>query len=127
MHWSNDFVGIEYKMGDFNCAHFVEMVMNMQFGKNLDLPKGGSNLFEQTRTINENRDKYLKKTDTITDGNLILMKGMKNLLHLGVGFKLNRVDYCLHCTSKGKFSRVDKVKNLETLGFKLVGFYEWLK
>lgn len=114
----------------YNCAEFVEMVMNDEFRKDFNFPQSEGSFFIESDQLKKNFPNYVEKRALFEDkeeGDLVMMSGKRRLCHIGLLVDINHKFYVLHSlNSIGYVSRVP-VSRLQDFGLTLEGFYKWLK
>lgn len=113
----------------YNCAEFVEMVMNDEFGKDFNFPQSEGNFFIQSQQLQDNCANYCErvKNKEYKEGQLVMMSGKRRLCHIGLLVSINYKYYVLHSLSSvGYVSRVP-LNRIEDFGLTLEGIYQWLK
>lgn len=124
-HWAERFLQIEYDR--MNCAEFVEHVLREQFGRKYKFPQSRGSLFAETAQIKEEIPKYVRQTEDPMDGDLVLMHGKRLLCHVGIYVGLGVSDCVLHSEGRIKTSALHNIRDLKNFGYRLAGYYTWLR
>lgn len=109
---------------DFHCAHFVEHVQRVMFGREVRLPGGGV-----SSPADRAGDYGLAPTDAPTDGDLVLMfeMGRPKADHVGVFFRRAHENWVLHLPDRPSGSVMHRLSGLGDLGIRLEGTYAWVR
>lgn len=124
-HWANKYLMIPFK--PFGCGEFVEEVLRKEFDVEYDFPKSVHSLSDDQKIIRNYLKNELVKTITPTDGDIVLMGGVRESCHVGVYFKNVNTDYVLHSDRKMRSSSATKISQLPMMGYYFEGFYTWKK
>lgn len=124
-HWTSKYLTLKYK--DYNCSKFVEFVLRDHFGIKYEFPQSKGSLFNQSMQIKESLPVFCRETVTPTEGDLILMSGIRRLCHVGMLVVVNGKKYVFHTESSMKTAALHEFKDLSYFGYFIEGFYTWAK
>ena len=110
-----------------NCAEFVEYVLREQFDKEFLFPQSKGSIFLETEQIKDEMPKFVVSTSTPKDGDLVLMHGKRLMCHVGLYVRIGWVEYVLHTEGTIKVSSLHRINDLRLYGYKMAGYYTWLK
>lgn len=124
MHWSDDFLGMEYDADSFDCATFAIEGGNAA-GHQITLPTytlktGGDD--NRHQLINEFKFDYAKPVDHPIDGHPVLFIIEGKPKHIGLCAKIYDEWYIVHNVEKMGVVR----QPMRTMEEKIEGFYQWL-
>lgn len=124
MHWSDQFMGMDYNESSFDCATLAVEVARLH-GFNVSLPsytlKTGNDA-NGYQLIAEFREDYAKPVDHPLEGQPVLMIEGGKAGHIGVCTFINGEWYVLHNIEKMGVVR----QPMRTIKEKIEGFYQWL-
>ena len=125
-HWTDQYVGTPYIVGEFDCANLVEQVLEEQFSVDSYFPKerDGESVLALSSQIDQLRDDYAEEINSVTEGCLILMRARKRLNHIGIGFLKNNEPYCLHNMRNVGMVCAHRVRDLHKLNLEVAGIYK---
>ncbi|RZZ90896.1 peptidoglycan endopeptidase [Pseudoxanthomonas winnipegensis] len=121
-------VGILYDEQDFDCADFVAHVQRQLFEREVHLPSTRPRGVEGQAALGELSRAYAAPRDgEPQDGDLVLMReiGQRRPGHAGVYFALAHEGWVLHSNEKNGCSVLHRVRELDSWGLKVEGYYEW--
>lgn len=127
MHWSCKFISIPYEK--LNCAEFVEYVLEKQFGIKFIFPQNHGSVFSQSAQLRNEFTNYVfpEKTDSPSEGDLVLMNGVRKMCHVGILVKKKNSLYVLHSQKNLGCACLHKLKDISIYGLSLEGIYKWRK
>lgn len=125
MHYLEKYLSISYK--DMNCSKFVEHILNDHFKKNISFPQSEGFIFRQSEQIKENLPSFCIETEDPRDGDLVLMRGIRRMSHVGLYVQIKKEHYVIHTEARLRTAALHKIKDLYLYGYGLEGFYTWLK
>ena len=128
MHWSENFIGKPYSLGDADCAALVTEVRQKVFNKKI--PKEVEVLRENTRLKRVEQLESLAKsfsepTDTPTDGDVVLMICRGRPSHVGVFCVVGGEPCVLHAMENAKMVVRHKIRDLPKFFLEVEGYYKW--
>lgn len=120
-----DYVGREYRVGLYDCAHLVRDVQKDLFGREIALPghhpMGAAG---QRRVINAMRDELASRIDVPFPGcAAILTEG--DHIHIGTVALRHGEPWILHCSHKLGSAHLHRLSDLERWGMSLQGYFAW--
>lgn len=121
------YVGIPYDEEKFDCADFVAWVQADYFKREITLPLARPRGLRGQLALGELSKSYAKRTDTPSDGDLILFRemGNRNASHAGVYFFLDYEAWVLHSNERNGCSVFHRLTDAYEFGLHIEGFYEW--
>lgn len=117
------FVGMDYCPRTFDCADFVVLVERELFGRDVVLPNGRPRGKEGEAALGDMSKAYARKTDTPTDGDLVLMREGP-VWHAGIYLFLAHEPHVLHCRAEGGGHSI--VQPMREVPLRIEGTYEWI-
>lgn len=121
MHWSDDYLGMDYNAQSFDCATLAVEVARLH-GLNVSLPSYSLQDENGHALISEFKEDYAKPVDHPIEGQPVLMISNGKPGHIGVCTKINGNWYVLHNIEKMGVMR----QPLSAITEKIEGFYKWL-
>lgn len=126
-HWSEKYVGKPYIEGQFDCAHFVELVLREQFGRELNLPKEHAGEYRaQQRQIDAEKAQYAEPVAIPREGDGVLIVSRGRAEHLGVYCEIHGTSYVLHNFRAAGRVCLHRIRSLPAQGMALAGYYRWI-
>jgi hypothetical protein len=127
MHWSRKYLKIPYEK--MNCSEYVEFVLRDHFKIDFTFPQNKGNVFSQSAQIKSDFVKFAsaQKTDSPSEGDLVMMNGIRKMCHIGLLVKIKNVLYVLHNQKNIGSASLHKIKDLGNFGLTLEGVYKWQK
>jgi len=130
MHWSEDYIGRPYRLGDADCAALCIDVIENQFSG--DLPEFCKTYRENTRL---RRAKQLEdlakqatiKTETPVEGDVVLMLCKGRPSHVGIYCLVDNEPSVLHAMENAKMVVRHKIRDLQRYFLAVEGYYKWNK
>lgn len=125
MHFANNYIGLPYKAGDFNCWGLVREVYAEQYMIKLSaIPVEADNLRQLINTIEQTseRNNWIK-TITPCEGDIVLLRQSRHLIHVGVWLKTDGGGV-LHCI-KDTGVVFQSLQSLMLSGWKIESFYRY--
>ena len=128
-HWSEKYVGREYRTGVFDCADLLKLVMHYEFGRDIKLPNDRDWRTQKPENISDYAREFASQTTIPIEGDAILMRivGRKYSLggHVGILSIVKKRQWVLH-SIQNVGCIFHPVKDLATYHLEPVGFYQWL-
>lgn len=125
MHWSDDFLGLDYDPEKFDCATLAIEAARVN-GQNVSLPtytlKTGKN-GNAHELIAEFTEDIASPVNGPIDGQPVLMNTNGRVCHIGVCALINGAWYILHNVEKMGVIR----QPLRAIEHEIEGFYQWLQ
>jgi hypothetical protein len=134
MHWSQRYIGMTYRPGEFDCADFARLVNREVFGREIRIPEnrnyngkdGVARLKAMTAQIHECRDAYVERTEKPAEGDGVLIVSRGAAAHIGLYCLINGEPWVLHCASDALQAVLHRVRDLARTGYSIEGYYSWL-
>ncbi len=119
------YVGREYRVGLYDCAHLAADVQREMCGREINLPTHHPmGTAGQRRLIQGLRDELAERIDVpFPSCAAILVEG--DHVHIGTVALRNGEPWILHNSHKLGSAHLHRLKDLERWGMKLEGFYKW--
>lgn len=120
-----EYVGREYRVGTYDCAHLAADVQADLFGRRVALPgvhPGG--VAGQRATINAMRDELAVQISVPVPGCAVLLSEGE-MLHIGTVALRHGEVLVLHNSAKMGSAQFDTLEDLQRFGMKFEGFFAW--
>lgn len=127
-HWSEQYVGREYKAGEYDCVHLVVDVRQSVFGEDLTVDyERKRSLVEQTDQIHAYMDEYIEPIaeHEAKEGDVLLMRCRGRLTHTGVICEINNVKYVLHNLRNIGCVAMHRIRDVNKYGCEPHSYYTW--
>lgn len=126
--WPAGYIGLPYRVGEFDCAHLVERVEREVFGRAIDLPKDriSDRAREFSRQIGAHLPAFARRSDAPAEGDLVLMVGAGWLDHIGVLVREAGEQWVLHNFIRARSVVLHRVRDLPRHGLTFEGVYTWI-
>ncbi len=125
-----EYVGREYRVGVYDCAHLAADVQRDVFGKEINLPSvhpGGA--AGQRRAINTMREELASEISVPINGCAVLLAGQSEdgheVLHIGTVALRNGVPWVLHNSAHFGSAQFKSLPDLKRMGLSLKGWFQW--
>lgn len=134
MHWSQEYVGMRYEPGVFDCGALVEKVQREVFSRNIVAPSDRDYLEAEgvlgkframSDQIQRLKDSYVIPTDAPVDGDAILLKVRGYFQHLGLLCVIGGDKWILHASDLHGQVVLHRLRELEIRGMTVEGYYKW--
>lgn len=123
-HWTDRFKGIPHAQLD--CAQFVEYVLRVQFGRDVQFPQRKSDdLADRSALIVGHVPEFARPIDRPVDGCGVLMWARGRRAHIGLYVPINRIAYVLHSDQPFGESVLSPLHRLPRW-YRIEGYYAWL-
>lgn len=128
MHWSEDFIGKPYSLGDADCAALVtevrQKVFNGHIPKEVEVYRENTRLkrAEQLETLSKS---FTQPTDQPTDGDIVLMLCRGRPSHIGVFCVVDNEPSVLHAMENAKMVVRHRIRDLPKYFLAVEGYYKW--
>ncbi|MFA4294445.1 MULTISPECIES: hypothetical protein [Xanthomonas] len=119
------FVGIPYDEETCDCADLVVLVQRELFGRDVVLPNGRPRGARGQVALGELSKPYGARTDTPSDGDLVVMYERGRPAHVGVYFWLAHEGHCLHSNERNGCAVIHRIRDLAAFGASVEGYYTW--
>lgn len=126
--WWEDYIGREYIVGEYDCAHLVVDIQQNVFGNDFEvMVERDRSLRIQSEQIHQNLDKYVYPIDAseAADGDMLLMKCKGVLNHTGIVATNNNVKYVIHNLRNIRSVAMHKIRELPRYGLEIEGYYRF--
>lgn len=128
MHWSENYIGRPYSLGDADCASLVTDVREKEFSG--ETPNFVKAMRENTRLKRVEQLESLAreaviKTDNPAEGDVVLMLCRGRPSHVGVYCIVDGEPCVLHAMENAKMVVRHKIRDLEKFFLQVEGYYKW--
>lgn len=128
MHWSENFIGKPYALGDADCAALVtevrERVFNEPVPEAIQVMRENTRLkrIEQLETLARS---VVNKIESPEDGDVVLMMCRGRPSHVGVFCVVDGEDCVLHAMENAKMVVRHRIRDLPKFFLEVEGYYRW--
>jgi len=119
------YTGIPYCEHTFDCADLVVLVQRELFGREVNLPSARPRGLRGVIQVGEISRQLAHRTDTPSDGDLVLMIEQARPVHVGVWFWLAHEAWVLHANERNGCSVLHRMRDLSGFGLRVEGVYTW--
>ena len=128
MHWSENYIGRPYILGDADCAALVADVKEKEFDG--ELPDFVRTMRENTRLKRVEQLESLAreaviKTDDPLEGDVVLMMCRGRPSHVGVFCVVDGENCVLHAMENAKMVVRHRIRDLPKFFLEVEGYYKW--
>jgi cell wall-associated NlpC family hydrolase len=128
MHWSENYIGRPYKLGDADCAALVVDVAQKEFAVNA--PDFVEAMRENTRRKRIEQLETLailatEKTENPVEGDVVLMYCLGRPSHVGVYCVVDNEPSVLHAMENAKMVVRHRIRDLQKFWLSVEGYYKW--
>lgn len=128
MHWSENYIGKPYRLGDADCASLVCEVQEKEF--NGTVPEFVLSMRENTRLkrveqLEELARSAVTATDLPVEGDVVLMLCRGRPSHVGVYCFVDNEPSVLHSMENAKMVVRHRIRDLFKFGLYVEGYYRW--
>jgi cell wall-associated NlpC family hydrolase len=128
MHWSEQYIGKPYKLGDADCAALCIDVIEKEFSGNL--PEFCKAYRENTRLrrahqLEELAKEATQRTDSPEEGDVVLMLCRARPSHVGIFCVVDGEPSVLHAMENAKMVVRHKIRDLSKYFLQVEGYYKW--
>jgi cell wall-associated NlpC family hydrolase len=128
MHWSENYIGRPYNLGDADCAALVVDVRQNEFAGNV--PEFVEAMRENTRLKRVEQLESLakqatEKTDNPQEGDIVLMLCRGRPSHVGVYCIVDNEPSVLHAMENAKMVVRHRIRDLNRFFLSVEGYYKW--
>lgn len=125
-----DYVGREYRVGLYDCAHLVADVQKDLFGREIALPgHHPMGTAGQRKVINAMRDELAVKIEVPFPGCAVLLASFTDdgheVLHIGTVALRNGEEWVLHNSAHFGSAQFKRLAELTRMGLVWKGWYAW--
>lgn len=128
MHWSQQYIGKPYKIGEADCARLLSDVrkdiFKLPVPDSVEIERKSSRLGrlgQMTDLLSEHGE----KTDTPAEGDAVLMLCRGRPSHIGVYCVIDNEPYVLHAMENAKMVVLHRLRDLNKVFLSVEGFYKW--
>jgi hypothetical protein len=128
MHWSENYIGEPYVLGDADCARLVARVRrevyNLPVPSDVEVDRAASRL-GRVGQMADLVEMYGQRTDKPEEGDVVLMICRSRPSHVGVYCEVDNEACVLHAMENAKMVVLHKLRNLTKVFLTVEGFYKW--
>lgn len=128
MHWTTNYIGIEYVRGKSDCAHLVARVRQEVFAKPVPsdtvIERAASRL-GRTAQIVDGVDEFGIKTDAPEEGDVVLMLCRGRPSHVGTYCVVGGEACVLHAMENAGMVVLHRLRDLDRYMLTVEGYYKW--
>jgi cell wall-associated NlpC family hydrolase len=130
VHWSEQYIGRPYKLGEADCAALCIDVIENEFSG--EVPDFCKTYRENTRLkraeqLEELAKQATQKTETPSEGDIVLMRCRGRPSHVGIYCLVDNESSVLHAMENAKMVVRHKLRDLPRYFLEVEGFYKWNK
>lgn len=128
MHWSENYIGKPYILGDADCAALVCEVREQQFDGTVPefvLAMRENTRLKRVEQLESLAREAVKPTNNPDEGDVVLMLCRGRPSHVGVFCVVDGEPSVLHAMENAKMVVRHKTRDLEKFGLKVEGYYKW--
>jgi hypothetical protein len=126
--WADQFIGLPYQDGVFDCTHLIGKVQEEVFGKVIPLPtERQPTAFGLSAQVDHHKETYFTRIteDEAVDGDVVIMRSKKRLNHIGVYFRDKKTSYVLHNLKNVGSVCTHRIRDLPRINLEVEGFYRF--
>jgi len=127
-HWSEQYIGKEYKIGEADCARLLSSVRREVFAmpvpSEVEVQRKASRL-QRVAQMTDLVSEYCEKTDKPIEGDIVLMLCRNRPSHVGVYCIVNNEASVLHAMENAKMVVLHRLRDLSKVFLSIEGFYKW--
>lgn len=127
-HWSEQYIGKEYKTGEADCARLLSSVRREVFAmpvpSEVEVQRKASRL-QRVAQMTDLVSEYCEKTDKPIEGDIVLMLCRNRPSHVGVYCIVNNEASVLHAMENAKMVVLHRLRDLSKVFLSIEGFYKW--
>jgi cell wall-associated NlpC family hydrolase len=128
MHWSENYIGKPYRLGDADCAALVCEVREQQFDGTVPdfvLAMRENTRLKRVEQLESLAREAVTQTDKPTEGDVVLMLCRGRPSHVGVYCVVDNEPSVLHAMENAKMVVRHRIRDLEKFWLKVEGYYKW--
>lgn len=124
-HFANNYIGLPYKAGEFDCWGLVRKVYLEQYNVKLPtIPIEEENIRQLINTINKTPERNnWQKTLNPSEGDVALLRQSRHPIHVGIWLEIDGGGI-LHCI-KNSGVVFQNLQSLNLSGWKIESFYKY--
>ena len=127
-HWSEQYIGKPYVIGDADCAHTLAMVRSEVFNQpvptDIEVERKASALGRAGQMIDLVAE-YGEKTENPEEGDAVLMMCKGRPSHIGAYCIVNGEPSVLHAMQSAGMVVLHRIRDLERVFLTVEGYYTW--
>lgn len=127
-HWTERYIGQEYKAGTADCARLLATVRREVFGlavpADIDIERAASRL-GRAGQMTDLVGAYGERTDTPKDGDAVLMICRGRPSHIGAYALINSEPCVLHAMESTGHVVLHRIRELHRVFLMVEGYYAW--
>ena len=127
-HWSEQYIGKEYKAGEADCARLLATVHKEVFAlpvpTDVEVQRKASRL-QRLGQMSDLLNEYCEKTEAPIEGDIVLMLCRNRPSHVGVYCVVNGEASVLHAMENAKMVVLHRLRDLSKVLLSIEGFYKW--
>lgn len=127
-HWSEQYIGKEYKAGEADCARLLSAVRREVFAmpvpSEVEVQRKASRL-QRVAQMTDLVGEYCEKTEAPIEGDIVLMLCRNRPSHTGVYCIVNNEPSVLHAMENAKMVVLHRLRDLSKVFLSIEGFYKW--
>ena len=128
-HWSDNYIGQEYRLGDADCAALFARVSWEVFGHTppteADIERAQS-AFGRALQVADGVDSLGKPADSPKEGDAVLMMCRGRPSHIGVFCVVDGEKCVLHAMQNAGMVVRHRLRELHRVNLQVEGFYTWV-
>lgn len=128
MHWSENWIGKPYRLGDADCAAMCLDVIEQEFeGRLPDFCKAirDNTRLQRARQLEELAKAATERTDDPQEGDVVLMMCKARPSHVGIYCVVDGEPCVLHSMENAKMVVRHRIRDLPKYFLAVEGYYKW--
>ena len=130
MHWSENWIGKPYRLGDADCAALCIDVIEQEFAGDLpDFCKAyrENSRLQRARQLESLAKDATERTDEPVEGDVVLMLCRGRPSHVGIYCVVDGEPSVLHAMENAKMVVRHRIRDLPRFFLAVEGYYKWNK
>lgn len=127
-HWSEKYIGQEYKINSADCARLLSKVRQQEFGlpvpEDIEIERSASRL-GRVGQMSDLVDAYGEKTKNPKEGDAVLMLCRGRPSHIGCYCIVNNEPCVLHAMENAGMVVLHRIRELNRVFLSVEGYYSW--
>lgn len=128
MHWSQQYIGEPYVLGDADCARLVARVRRevykLPVPSDVEVDRAASRL-GRVGQMGDLVAMYGQRTDSPEEGDVVLMICRSRPSHVGVYCEVDNEPCVLHAMENAGMVVLHRIRDLPKVLLTVEGFYKW--
>ena len=125
-HWSDEYIGWEYREGGRDCAGLVIEVLADKFDRHIDIPRDrATGIFSAAASFSQIMPDIAHQTNEPEDGDMVLMNVGNRTSHVGLYAVINGEPHVLHALKSFGAAIRHPLKHVQRFGLSIEGFYKY--